>query len=92
MDFGSLIMLRNLPIMKKVKCKSLYVGYFNFIHETFIERCYAGSERQAWFLFCKRLAKKKEISEKQVMQIFSGAKENFKIIKEVEFREVENVG
>ena len=67
--------------------KDLYKGYFVFNKETHIERCYAGSERQAWFLFCKRLAKKKEMNEKQVMQIFSGGKKNFQIIKEIEFTE-----
>ena len=68
--------------------KDLYIGYFNFFNETYIERAYAISEKQAWFLFCKRLAKKKKIGERQVMQIFSGAKENFKIIKEFEFTEI----
>jgi hypothetical protein len=53
----------------------------------------AASEKQAWLLFCKRLAKKKQISENQVMQIFSGRKDNFKIIKEIEFsEEQENIG
>lgn len=73
--------------------KNLYKGYFNFSHETYIERCMAASEKQAWLLFCKRLAKKKQISENQVMQIFSGRKDNFKIIKEIEFsEEQENIG
>lgn len=68
-------------------CKSLFRGIFNLTQEVLIERVYAASERQAWLLFCKRIAKRRQVSERQVMQIFNGTRDNFSIQLEMEFTE-----
>lgn len=60
---------------------------FNLTQEVLIERTYAASERQAWLLFCKRIAKKRQVSERQIMQIFNGDRDNFNISLEMEFIE-----
>jgi len=69
--------------------KDLWKGVFNLYRETLIERTYAASERQAWLLFCKRIAKKRHVSERQIMQIFNGDRDNFSIQLEAIFEEVE---
>ncbi len=70
--------------------KNLYKGIFNLSESVTIERVYANSERQAWLLFCIRIAKRKGVSPRQVMQLFSGVKDNYRVTKEFEFQEVEN--
>lgn len=69
------------------RLKNLYIGSFNFRRELYIQRCYAYSSKQAWLLFCGRLAKKQGVSNKMVMGLFDGRKDNFNINLEVEFEE-----
>ncbi len=71
------------------KPKSLFRGIFNLTQEVLIERVYAVSERQAHLLFCKRIAKRRQVSERQIMQIFNGTRDNFNITLEYEFTEEE---
>lgn len=69
------------------KCKNIFVGVFNLNREVFVERTYAASERQAWFVICRRLAKKTGVHSSVVMNHFDGSKDNYKIQLEVEFEE-----
>jgi len=39
--------------------RDLFCGVFNLNREVFTEYAYASSERQAWFVICRRLAKKR---------------------------------
>lgn len=50
---------------------------------------YAFTEKQAWMVFCKRVADKDGVSARQVMDYFSDS-EKYEISKEVEFKEEEN--
>ena len=70
--------------------KDLWKGVFNLYRETLIERTYAASERQAWLLFCKRIAKRRQVSERQIMQIFDGTRPNYNISLEMEFEECDD--
>lgn len=70
------------------RVKHLYKGYFRFLRVLYTERCYAYSERQAWLIFCRRIAKKQEVSPRMVMNKFDGSKENYRIDLEIEFQEV----
>ena len=55
---------------------------FNFSHEVSIEYCYAYTERQAWRVFCDRLANKHDVHISKVMGIFDGSKDNYSVKKE----------
>ena len=70
------------------KIKQLYICYFQTRLKLFIERCFAYSEKQAWSLICKRIAKKQGVSEKIVYDWFSDPA-NYSIKIEVEFTEAE---
>jgi hypothetical protein len=67
--------------------KNLYKGVFNFKCEVHVLRAYAYSERQAWLILCRRLAKKHGVSPVDVMNHFSGEQGNYKVGLEVEFQE-----
>ena len=71
------------------KIKHLWKGTFNYQHEIHIERAYAFTERQAWILFCLRLAKKLDRDPHSIMGLYGGQRDNYRIIKEFEFEEVE---
>lgn len=73
-----------------MKCKSLWRGCFNFRQSARIEYAYAFSERQAWVVMCRRIAKKDGVSPGMVMAIFDGSRDNYRITIETEFREDEN--
>lgn len=72
-----------------MKCKHLFVGHFNFNLIVMTLRCYAYTERQAWLIFCRRIAKKQGVTKQMVMNKFDGSKENYRIDLEIEFQEVE---
>ena len=65
--------------------KDLWCGVFNLNHEVHTEYAYAASERQAWLVFCRRLAKKTGVYPRVTMNYFNGSKDNYSIRKEVEF-------
>lgn len=68
--------------------KHLYKGSFQTQRRIFIERCMAASEKQAFFLICKRIAKKQGVSSQIIFDWFRD-KDKYKIEKEVEFKEVD---
>lgn len=68
--------------------KNLYRGSFNLNREVFVEYAYAYTERQAWAVFCRRIAKKTGVSPRVAMNQFNGEKDNYNITTEVEIREV----
>jgi len=70
------------------KVKTLYRGTFQTNKSLFIERVYAYSERQAWMLICKRIAKKQGAPYLTVVGWFSDP-EQYTITPEVVFEEVE---
>ena len=67
------------------KIKDMWRGAFNLNHEVFIEYTYAYTKRQAWLVFCRRIAKKTGVHPSVTMSYFDGSKDNFSIQKEVEF-------
>ena len=62
--------------------KIKFVGEFNFKHQMSIMYCAAYTERQAWLVFCRRIAKKHDIGLPHVMGLFDGSIGNYKIEKE----------
>jgi len=69
--------------------KHLFCGVFNLKHEVFTEYAYAGSERQAWLVFCRRIAKKTGVHSSVTTNYFNGNSDTFSIRKELEFTEGE---
>jgi len=67
--------------------KNLYRGAFSYSHEAHILYTYAHTERQAWLIFCRRLAKKHDVSLQTVMGLFDGEKDNYQITMEVEYHD-----
>jgi len=72
--------------------KDLYLCRFNYQHEIYVERVMAFSERQAWVIVCKRIAKKVDRDPHSIMGLYGGQRDNFKIVKEIEFIEQEERG
>ena len=70
--------------------KDLFCGVFNLNKQVFIEYAYASSERQAWFVICRRLAKKTGVHSSVTMNHFDGNSDNYQIRKELEFEESNN--
>ena len=73
-----------------MKVKSLWRGAFNFRQTAKVMYAYAFSERQAWDIFCQRLAKKDGVHPSAVYGIFDGSRDNFQITIETEIKEDEN--
>lgn len=67
--------------------KQLWKGMFQTQRRLFIERCMSSSEKQAFFLICKRIAKKQGVNDSIVFDWFQD-KDNYKLEVEVEFKEV----
>lgn len=67
--------------------KNLYRGSFNLNHEVFAEYAYAYTERQAWAVFCRRIAKKTGVHPRVAMNHFNGEKDNHNITMEMEIKE-----
>jgi len=70
-----------------VKIRQHFCGEFNFQRVRFIEYCYAFTARQAWLVFCRRIAKKQGVLPRITMSYFNGEKDNYKITIETEFTE-----
>ena len=70
--------------------KHLFKGAFQTQRRLFIERCMASSEKQAFFLICKRIAKKQGVKDSIVFDWFHD-KDKYKLEVEVEFKEVDDV-
>ena len=71
-----------------MKIKNLYIGRFNLKRLSYVERCYAYSKKQAYFILCRRIAKKEGVDPNMVYNIFNGEKDNFRIELEIEFNEL----
>ena len=69
--------------------KDLYIGTMQTRKKVYIERCMAHSEKQAWLLLCRRIAKKSGAPYGMIIDWFSNP-ENYSIKIEVEFKEIEN--
>jgi len=69
-----------------MKLKTLYIGMMQTRKKIYVERCMAYSEKQAWFLLCKRVSKKAGIPYNLVLDWFSNP-ENYSIRVEVEYKE-----
>jgi len=67
--------------------KHLWRGAFNYRQSAIVLYTYAHTERQAWLVFCRRLAKKHDVSARTVMGLFDGTKDNYQITMEVEYRD-----
>jgi hypothetical protein len=72
--------------------KHLYKGIFVMKRETFIERGYAYSEKQARIVLARRIAKKHGVLPVVVNKYLKEHPQCFKIEKEIEFTEVDNDG
>ena len=59
-----------------------YIGHFNWHGETSSMYTYAKSERQAWVLMCRRIAKQQGVLPSVTTGYFNGKKDNFKIERE----------
>ena len=68
--------------------KTLYKGMFQTRKRVFIERAYAYTEKQAWVLFVRRIAKKQGIKYLIVADWFKDP-ENYAITPEIEFKEID---
>jgi hypothetical protein len=64
--------------------KKLFRGAFNLNSIVRIEYARAYTERQAWALMCKRMAKKDGVSDSSVMGLFDGSRDNYRISIEPE--------
>ena len=67
--------------------KSLFRGAFNYRQSAVVLYSYAFTEKQAWLVFCRRLAKKHDVSLQTVMGLFDGKKDNYQITMEVEYHD-----
>lgn len=76
--------------MNKMACKHLFLGYFNFNHSCYVERCMAYSEKQAWLVLCRRIARKQGVEPQMVMNYFNENLNRYEIKKEIEFKEIES--
>ena len=70
-----------------MKIKTLFRGAFNFHQTAKIMYAYAYTERQAWTIFCQRLAKKDGVHPSVVYGIFDGSRPNHEITIETEWKE-----
>lgn len=76
--------------LKSKKCKSLFIGRFNLNRLSYVERCYAYSQKQAHFILCRRLAKKERVEPGMIYNLFDGSEDNFRVELEIEFEEVDS--
>ena len=67
-----------------VKPKTKWRGAFNYRQTAIILYTYAHTERQAWFVFCRRLAKKHSVKLQMVTTLFDGSKDNYEIKMEAQ--------
>jgi len=68
--------------------KQCWRGSFNFHRQIEVLYCYAFSKKQAWAIFCRRLARKHDVPQGDVFNMFNDKVDNYDITKEIEFKEV----
>lgn len=59
--------------------KLFYKGVFNLRCEMDVMYAWAYSQKQAWSIFCRRMADKHTVPIGTVMEIFEQGKENYRI-------------
>ena len=73
----------------KSKQKHIFFGHFQFKHTAYVEHCYAYTEKQAYVILCRRIAKKQDVDPLLVMEYFLDHPDDYSVKLEVEFEEVE---
>ena len=71
-----------------MKTKHLWKGVFNYAHALQILYAQAYTERQAWLIMCRRLAKKHDVALQVVTGLFNGSKDNYEVKIEIEYQTV----
>lgn len=71
------------------RIKQHYRGKFVFNRQSYTLYRYAYTERQAWLVMCREIARKQGVSPKMVMDYFNGEKDNYIIEVETEWTEDE---
>ncbi len=69
------------------KIKHLFRGNFNFRNSLHIERCMAYTEKQAFYVLCRRIAKKMGVSTNTVFHHFKGGNK-YELSMEIKYEEV----
>ena len=69
--------------------KQKWRGAFNYRRSVKVMYAYAFTKKQAWLVFCNRLAEKDGIDPRIVMGLFDGSLPNYDITIEMEIKEVE---
>ena len=70
-----------------MKHKSLWRGAFNFKQSARVLYAYAFTEKQAWMIFCRRIAEKDIVPVSVVMGTFDGSRDNYSIKIELEVKD-----
>jgi len=70
--------------------KHLWRGAFDFRNSAVVLYAYAYTQKQAWLVMCRRIARKHGVPMAAVMGLFDGSKNNYLITKEWEFVEDSN--
>lgn len=70
-----------------MKIKNKYRGVFNYSRDVYVLYCFAYSKRNAWLIFCRRLAKMQGVIPSVVMNYFNGSTRNHEITVEMEITE-----
>jgi len=70
--------------------KHLWRGAFDFRNSAVVLYAYAYTQKQAWLVMCRRIARKHGVPVAAVMGLFDGSKNNYLITKEWEFVEDSN--
>ena len=68
--------------------KNKWRGAFNYHRTAKVMYAYAYTKKQAWLVFCQRLAKQDDVDFRIVMGLFDGSRDNFEITIETEFTEI----
>lgn len=71
-----------MKAQKVRKIKLLWRGAFNFHSVARVMYAFAFTERQAWLVFCRRMAEKDDVPPSAVMALFDGMRDNFIIEEE----------
>lgn len=69
------------------KLKHLWRGAFKFRRTASVLYAYAYTEKQAHLIMCRRIARRHNVPVSAVMELFDGAKKNYEIRMETEFKE-----
>lgn len=72
--------------MSGLKIKHLWRCAFNFKRDHILRYRYAYSEKQAWLLMCREIARIHGVPVNYVMNHFDGSQNNYSIQIEMEFQ------